>query len=172
MPSSRLPAPTLTLPAPLKALLRHLPPLPGTVGLALALNAALRPRLPGDVLAALNGRRIRLLVRDTDWCFDVTVRDGAFRPCHRHATPELTIGAHVADFARLARREVDADTLFFNRRLRMEGDTELGLLIKNTLDALELPTVWQALPRPAHWVTLLRETLPPLSCREPAHDRF
>jgi hypothetical protein len=31
----------------------------------------------------------------------------------------------------------DPDTLFFSRRLAMEGDTELGLLIKNTLDAID-----------------------------------
>ena len=30
-------------------------------------------------------------------------------------------------------------TLFFNRRLISEGDTELGLVVKNALDALDLP---------------------------------
>jgi predicted lipid carrier protein YhbT len=29
------------------------------------------------------------------------------------------------------------DTLFLSRRLAIEGDIELGLLIKNTLNALE-----------------------------------
>lgn len=37
----------------------------------------------------------------------------------------------------LARREEDPDTLFFSRRLTLEGDTELGLLVENTLDALD-----------------------------------
>jgi predicted lipid carrier protein YhbT len=41
----------------------------------------------------------------------------------------------------MARREEDPDTLFFSRRLIMEGDTELGLVVKNTLDALELPVL-------------------------------
>ena len=37
----------------------------------------------------------------------------------------------------------DADTLFFERRLVMEGDTEFGLLLKNTLDAIGplVPTI-------------------------------
>ena len=39
----------------------------------------------------------------------------------------------------LALRKEDPDTLFFSRRLCMEGNTELGLLVKNTLDAQELP---------------------------------
>jgi predicted lipid carrier protein YhbT len=41
----------------------------------------------------------------------------------------------------LARRE-DPDTLFFQRLLAIEGDTALGLEIKNFLDRLE----WEALP--------------------------
>ena len=53
--------------------------------------------------------------------------------------PDLTISASARDFLALARREEDPDTLFFSRRLSMEGDTELGLMVKNTLDALELP---------------------------------
>jgi predicted lipid carrier protein YhbT len=42
---------------------------------------------------------------------------------------------------RLAQRQEDPDTLFFNRRLSMEGDTELGLVVKNAIDALELPVL-------------------------------
>jgi predicted lipid carrier protein YhbT len=34
-------------------------------------------------------------------------------------------------------RQEDPDTLFFQRRLTIEGDTELGLEVKNILDALD-----------------------------------
>ena len=37
----------------------------------------------------------------------------------------------------LATRREDPDTLFFNRRLNIEGDTETGLHVKNLLDSLE-----------------------------------
>jgi predicted lipid carrier protein YhbT len=50
---------------------------------------------------------------------------------------DLAIGAAAHDFLLLARRQEDPDTLFFSRRLALEGDTELGLLVKNTLDALD-----------------------------------
>lgn len=50
----------------------------------------------------------------------------------------MAIAASARDFMLLARRLEDPDTLFFSRRLVMEGDTELGLLVKNTLDALDL----------------------------------
>ena len=36
-------------------------------------------------------------------------------------------------------READPDTLFFNRRLVVEGDTEFALLVKNTLDTIDIP---------------------------------
>jgi predicted lipid carrier protein YhbT len=43
-------------------------------------------------------------------------------------------------------RQEDPDTLFFNRSLSIEGDTELGLRVKNMLDALEWPQLsWQGL---------------------------
>jgi predicted lipid carrier protein YhbT len=44
----------------------------------------------------------------------------------------------------LATRRADPDTLFFQRRIRVEGDTELGLGIKNTMDSMD----WDDLPLP------------------------
>ena len=49
------------------------------------------------------------------------------------------IAASAHDFLLLAQRKEDPDTLFFSRRLVMEGDTELGLLVKNTIDAIDFP---------------------------------
>lgn len=54
--------------------------------------------------------------------------------------------ASAHDFMLLAQRKQDPDTLFFSRRLSMQGDTELGLVVKNALDALELPVL-----DPAQW---------------------
>jgi O2-independent ubiquinone biosynthesis accessory factor UbiT len=39
----------------------------------------------------------------------------------------------------------DADTLFFRRRLKVEGDTELGIAVKYWLDASERPAWLTAL---------------------------
>jgi predicted lipid carrier protein YhbT len=51
------------------------------------------------------------------------------------------ISATTRDYLALALREEDPDTLFFSRRLLMEGDTDLGLLVKNTLDAVDWDSV-------------------------------
>jgi predicted lipid carrier protein YhbT len=50
---------------------------------------------------------------------------------------EATIRGGWAAFYQLANRKLDPDQLFFQRRLMIEGDTELGLGIKNLLDSLE-----------------------------------
>lgn len=45
------------------------------------------------------------------------------------------------DLVLIAARKEDPDTLFFQRRLHIEGDTELGLYVKNLLGAFELETM-------------------------------
>jgi len=127
-----------TLPAPLGGLLSRLPPFPGSWMFAKALNLALARQIPADVQVALEGKKLRLRVTDAQLAFDFEWRKGAFVACRPHAVPDLSIGAAAHDFVLLARREEDPDTLFFSRRLSLEGDTELGLLFKNTLDALDV----------------------------------
>lgn len=135
-----------TVPPPLAALLTRLPPYPGSLLLVTGLNLVLARQLPADVGAHLNGRRIRIQVRDAGLRFDFRGQGGQFRACAPQQAPDLTLSANAHDFLRLARRLDDPDTLFFNRRLSMEGDTELGLVVKNALDALELPVF-----DPAQW---------------------
>jgi predicted lipid carrier protein YhbT len=120
-------------------LLAHLPAFPGSCLFAAGLNLAVAPQLPPDVGAALEGKLVSIRVLDAGWRFDVRLRKGRFEPQRPGvATPDLAIGASARDFMLLAQRREDPDTLFFGRRLSMEGDTELGLLLKNTLDALDL----------------------------------
>ena len=126
-------------PKPLAALLERLPAFPGSVVLATALNALLAPQLPDDVKLLMKDRKFRIHVRDARVSFDFSWNGARFAPLSQQAQPDLTISASGPDFLRIARRQEDPDTLFFNRRLSMEGDTELGLVVKNTLDALELP---------------------------------
>lgn len=127
------------LPDPVGRLLALLPAYPGSVLFTRGLNLALSASLPADVQQSLEGRKLRIQVTDARVAFDFEWRGGRFNACSKTAEPDLTIGASAHDFLLLARRQEDPDTLFFSRRLSMEGDTELGLLVKNTLDAIELP---------------------------------
>ena len=123
---------------PIGKVLSHLPAYPGSWLFARMLNATLAPQLAPDTKAGLEGKVLQLRVSDLGLAFDVSWRARAFAPCAAGAVPDLAIAASLHDLWLLARREEDPDSLFFRRRLVLEGDTELGLLFKNALDAFDL----------------------------------
>jgi predicted lipid carrier protein YhbT len=135
------PPSSFLLPERLGSLLARLPAYPGSVLLATALNLGLAQQLPPDVRLLLLNRGLRIRVRDARLTFDFAWSGDRFSARPPQQAADLIITASGHDFLLLARRMEDPDTLFFNRRLSMEGDTELGLVVKNTLDALELPVL-------------------------------
>lgn len=138
---STLRVPAFTVPEPLTRIVARLPQHPPAVALTTALNLALDRILPRDQLEPLDGRHLRLKVIDAGLTLDFTLQGRSFRATRPVAKPDLILSATTRDYLALALREEDADTLFFSRRLVMEGDTDLGLLVKNTLDAVD----WDAL---------------------------
>lgn len=126
------------IPEPLGQLMACLPSWPGSLLFVSALNTILKHRLPEDVKEAIAGKQLRLTITDARLDFNFVWTKGGFVASGSHVEPDVTISASAYDFYLLSRREEDPDTLFFSRRLVMEGDTELGLLLKNTLDAMEL----------------------------------
>ncbi len=129
------------VPRPLGALLARLPAYPGSVMLVTALNLGLASQLQSDVKQHLSGKKLRIHVRDARLTFDFTWNGASFSARGPGGDADLTISAGSYDFFQLAQRQQDPDTLFFSRRLSMEGDTELGLVVKNALDALEFPVL-------------------------------
>ena len=135
-----------TLPKPLSQLFSILPQYPHSLAFAQALNLALGETLRSDALHPLHGKLICLRIKDAQIALHFTLNANGVTANREGKTPDLTITAKAYDFIQLAMRKEDPDTLFFSRRLLMEGDTELGLLLKNTLDALELPPLaWRML---------------------------
>lgn len=130
-------AAALRLPPAIGRLLGRLPPQPPAWLFVQGLNRLLAPQLPEDVKQALFARRLRLRVDDMGLDIDFSWQGQAFEMARHGNTPDLTIGACAHDLVLMARRQEDPDTLFFCRRLILEGDTELGLLFKNTLDGLD-----------------------------------
>lgn len=128
-----------TFPKPVGDVLSMLPGYPQTFMFVQAINVALGDTLRSEVLHPLRGKLISIRVTDAGVAFYFTLGQKGLVACRRTGEPQLTISASAYDFLMLALRKEDPDTLFFSRRLCMEGDTELGLLVKNTLDALELP---------------------------------
>ncbi len=93
----------------------------------------LPPRLKAK-LAPLRGRVLRLELRGLPFAPQLTLDAVGLRPALGPA--DVTVRAEWRDYFALALRREDPDTLFFTRRIVIEGDTALGLEIRNALDAL------------------------------------
>ena len=131
------------LPALLASVVGRLPQWPPSTVLCAGLNLLFLPTLDADTKQRLMGRIVSIKVSDAGLDGRIRLTSIGFLPVLR-GTPEVTISACAWDYYRLARRIEDPDTLFFSRRLSIDGDTELGLLVKNTLDAID----WSHFPGP------------------------
>ena len=134
--------PRFTLPAFVATVGNKLPQWPHALALTAGLNAVVKMKLLAeDSLNLLEGRTFLIDVLDTGGRAAFTFRNGLFRPLFSTPeTPDLAFRANLSAFLQLAARQEDPDTLFFNRELSIEGDTELGLIVKNMLDAMEWPS--------------------------------
>ena len=134
--------PRFSLPAFVATVGNKLPQWPHALALTAGLNAVVKMKLLAeDSLNLLEGRTFLIDVLDTGGRAAFTFRNGLFRPLFSTPeTPDLAFRANLSAFLQLAARQADPDTLFFNRELSIEGDTELGLIVKNMLDAMEWPS--------------------------------
>jgi O2-independent ubiquinone biosynthesis accessory factor UbiT len=164
------PAQPWRLPVPVSMLVSRLPQLPPSAALAAVLDLVVTPMLDRDVLATLEGKVVRIVVRDAGLTLSVRCRGLRFVPADASAAADTTIGACIHDFALLAARREDPDTLFFARRLTMEGDTEVGLIVKNLLDGVDLPMVATVLDRFIGHAERLR-ALFPFAAEPPARPK-
>lgn len=103
-----------------------------------------RQALAEGELEFLEGRWLSIHVRDIGLLWYTSVVDGRL-VVSQQADADVSFSADASDLLMIAARKQDPDTLFFQRRLVIEGDTELGLYIKNLMDAIELEQMPKAL---------------------------
>ncbi|OMQ21482.1 ubiquinone anaerobic biosynthesis accessory factor UbiT [Serratia oryzae] len=96
----------------------------------------------GD-LDFLESRWLKIEVRDLALQWFMTVENGRL-VVSQQAEADVSFSGDANDLVLIAARKQDPDTLFFQRRLQIEGDTELGLYVKNLMDAIDL----DAMPAP------------------------
>ncbi|MBV1777342.1 SCP2 sterol-binding domain-containing protein [Burkholderiaceae bacterium DAT-1] len=89
----------------------------------------------------LDGHHFSILVSDLNLRARFSCMRGQFVLTAEGMAVDLEITAPAMDFLRLVRGTADADTLFFQRRLKIAGDTDLGLIVKNWLDSVEWPVM-------------------------------
>ncbi|MBL9968854.1 ubiquinone anaerobic biosynthesis accessory factor UbiT [Klebsiella pneumoniae] len=103
-----------------------------------------RQTLAEGELEFLEGRWLSIHVRDIGLLWYTSVVDGRL-VVSQQADADVSFSADASDLLMIAARKQDPDTLFFQRRLVIEGDTELGLYVKNLMDAIELEQMPKAL---------------------------
>ncbi|MDP3846193.1 MAG: SCP2 sterol-binding domain-containing protein [Pseudomonas sp.] len=117
-------------------LTRHVPFVLQRLALQQSLNRLFAAPLADGAFDILRDRWLRLNVRDLQLEWFLTRNNAGLQVAAR-AQAQVSISGNWSDFLLLASRQEDPDTLFFRRRLVIEGDTELGLAIKNLLDSLD-----------------------------------
>ncbi len=122
---------------------RHLPALPPRLILVQTLNQMLRRGLLPADMTQFAGRHFQLDVLDLGISIRFSADTQRFTAENYPGAPDLRLAANSADYLRMILREEDPDTLFFNRKLQIEGDTALGLATKNLLDCVDWR--WQRL---------------------------
>lgn len=127
-----------------------------SMALVTALNQVFTAALKDGELDYLQGRTVHIHVQDMQLECLVTLTQGRLVAGRAETRPDLSITGSLHAFLLLAARHEDTDTLFFQRRLRMEGSTELGLEVKNFLDGLDVDSLWL----PGKLEALLQKVLP------------
>ena len=131
-----------------------IPHLPGAMGwaarvvpdrlqqvmLARSLNYALREAIGTGELDFFCNKVLNICVNDIGFQFSVRYCNHKLVVAEAQAEPDLRFSASSYDLLLIATQQLDPDMLFFQRRLEMNGDTELGLGIKNLLASIELNT--------------------------------
>lgn len=125
------------LPSFLARPLTWLPSMFHNQALVLALNQALKKSLQNNELDFLEGQILRINVLDAGMVYSVSLENGKFVAADNKSLSNIQFEGTVYDFLLLVTRREDPDTLFFNRRLKLGGNTALGLELKNFLDSLE-----------------------------------
>lgn len=101
------------------------------------LNQVFKELLIDKELDFIENKVICIKVKDKDLQLLLTTQSNKIKLL-KDTAYHAKITASTEGFILIAARKIDPDTLFFQRRLTLEGDTDLGHAFKNTLDALDL----------------------------------
>jgi len=127
---------TLSMPfskAPIKAQLKFL---------NICANRLFKQAIINGELDFLTGNYVNIEILELEHSYCISLHETELEVTTLNSNPDATFKFAPTDGILIAAGEEDPDTLFFQRRLIVEGDTELGLEVKNFLgciDTDELP---------------------------------
>ncbi|ASW80204.1 ubiquinone anaerobic biosynthesis accessory factor UbiT [Vibrio anguillarum] len=92
----------------------------------------------------LDGKWLKVSIRDLNLNWYISYQAEQLVVSDETEVEDVSFSGNLNDMVLIAGRKEDPDTLFFQRRLSIEGDTELGLEVKNLMDSVDL----ELLPKP------------------------
>lgn len=120
------------------------------------LQRLLSEAIEDNDLDFLQNKWLKIEVTDLKFTGYLSFAEQKFVIAQQCEKSDVTFSGALNEFILIAGRKEDPDTLFFQRRLVIEGDTELGLEIKNLLDNIDFdnfsPRVEKALNHFADFV--------------------
>ncbi|OYV75493.1 MAG: hypothetical protein B7Z66_12585 [Chromatiales bacterium 21-64-14] len=126
-------------------------------------NHLMRGQTGAERIAEIDGVRLCLSIVDTGNELLFEIRGGRLERARRASAGtrewQVRIRGKLNDFLLLATRSEDPDSLFFSRRLALEGDTEIGLHVKNVIDAIEFDPRAHFVSVVGPWVVDVAQTL-------------
>lgn len=135
----------LNMPVAIRKLVGRLPAYPATQAFVTAFNLTVWRKLQYLDWDGLHGKQFCVVIKDLQLALNFSVTEKGLR-ADKAAQPDVVFTATFMDLIRLALRLEDPDALFFNRRLLIEGNTDIGLRVKNMLDGVEFETLLKSFP--------------------------
>jgi len=105
-----------------------------------SLHSVFKEALADDDFKFLKNKWLCITVTDLalNWLISFDNGQLIMAESNQSQDADVNFSASSDDLLLIAGRKEDPDTLFFQRRLKIEGDTELGLEVKNLIDALDI----------------------------------
>jgi predicted lipid carrier protein YhbT len=110
------------------------------------LTCLFKEAIEDEELIFLEEKWLKVEVSDLKFCWFISFKNNQLIIKDKCRHVDVTFSGNVNDLILIAGRKEDPDTLFFQRRLSIQGDTELGLEVKNLLDNIDfdnLPSLAQ-----------------------------
>ncbi|CAH0526761.1 ubiquinone anaerobic biosynthesis accessory factor UbiT [Vibrio hippocampi] len=108
------------------------------------MKAVFKEALEDGDFEFLQEKWLKIHIRDLNLSWFISYDDEQLIVADTPKQQDVSFSGDLNDLVLIAGRKEDPDTLFFQRRLSIEGDTELGLEVKNLMDSVDL----DALPKP------------------------
>ncbi|ELF6905168.1 SCP2 domain-containing protein [Vibrio cholerae] len=110
-----------------------------------AMDLVFREALQDGDFEFLEDKWLKVEVKDMELRWFISYQNDKLVVADKPVAEDVSFSGNLNDLVLIAGRKEDPDTLFFQRRLSIEGDTELGLEVKNLMDSVDLQQLPKAL---------------------------